>query len=73
MESLSEKKAIRARREARLISSQKGHYVGVTPVSAWAVPKHKTHSRDHQRCAGEPRTSDSYGTAIATTPINLLF
>ncbi len=43
-ESVSEKKANRERREAKLISPQWGHSVSVSAVSAWVEPKHETHS-----------------------------
>ncbi len=42
-ESLSEKKAIREHREARLISSQWVHSIPVSAASAWALPKQEVH------------------------------
>ncbi len=68
-ESLSEKKANRKRREARLISSQWGHSISVSAVSAWAAPKHETHS---PCLSAACRASDNNGAEFATAPINFL-
>ncbi len=42
-ESLSKKKALCKCRDARLISTQWGHSVSVSAVTAWAAPKHEKH------------------------------
>ncbi len=61
MESLSEKKAIRKRREARLKLSQWEQSVPLRAESAWNFPKHVTHSAwASSACRGDLQVLQSW-------------
>ncbi len=65
-ESLSEKKADREHREARLKLSQCEQSAPLSAASAWDFPKCDRYSACHQR-AGDSCTSYNDGVAFATT------